>query len=281
MLKQILKDIRFYILLLSIAILGAVFLFLLNQYIMPAYTRHDEGVTVPDVTKLPLDKARVQLTGEGLRDSVVDRRYNASYPPDYVIDQTPSPSLIVKPKRLIYLTVNAASTPKVIIPDVTNMSLRNAKLQLQNYGLKVGNISYISNPFKNTVIKQSIKPGLSVEKETIVNLTVSDGLGVNKVAVPNITGLQYPEAQSKLRNANLRTGQVTFKDSKNQAPNIVLSYSPSDKDSLLEGSPVNLVVSQRPKPQEAPETGPVFKDSTDVNKQDSIPRQSNKQLNRK
>jgi hypothetical protein len=274
MLKQILKDIRFYILLLSIAILGAVFLFLLNQYIMPAYTRHDDGVTVPDVTKLPLDKARVLLTREGLRDSVVDRRYNASYPPDYIIDQTPSPSLIVKPNRLIYLTVNAASTPKVIIPDVTNMSLRNAKLQLQNYGLKVGNISYVSNPFKNTVIKQSIKPGLSVEKETMVNLTVSDGLGVNKVAVPKLTGLQYPEAQSKLRNANLRIGQVIFKDS-------VLSYSPSDKDSLLEGSPVNLVVSQRPTSQEAPETGPVFKDSTDVNNQDSIPRQPNKQLNRK
>jgi len=274
--KQILKDIRFYLLILAVIIFSAAFLFVLNQYIMPVYTRHDQGLTVPDITKLPLKNARMVLHNEGLRDSIVDRRYNAAYPPNYVIDQTPTSNLIVKPHRLIYLTVNAASTPKVVTPNVVNMSYRNARLQLKNYGLKIGNVTYVSGPFKNTVIHQSIKPGISVAKQTLINLTVSDGLGVNKVPVPKLKGLRLAQAQSKLRNAGLRTGHITYQNSTSKPPLTVISFNPS-KDSLLEGTSVDLIIAQRGKSEEAPESGPVFSDTTNNNQQNQIPQQQKPQ----
>lgn len=275
MFKKLLKDIRFYLLLIGIALLGAIFLALLNFYIMPSYTRYNQGLTVPDVTKLPFTEARELLNRDGLRDSVIDRRYTASYPPDYVIDQSPSPSLIVKPGRFIYLTVNASNAPKVEVPNVVNMSLRNAQLQLKNYGLEFGGATYVSSPFKNTVLRQSVQAGISVEKGTIVSLTVSDGLGVNKVPVPKLTGLRMYEAQSKIRNAGLRTGEIIYKPDAKLDPYIVISYSPSDKDSLLEGSLVNLVVSERPssQSQEGTENGPVNADTTQV-KNSSVPTDS-------
>lgn len=270
MLKRLLTDIRFYLLLLSLCIVGVIFVLFMNDIVMPAYTKHDEGQTIPDVTKRPVHQARELLIQHGLRDSVVDTRYNSAYPPGYVIDQSPEANLIVKPGRMIYLTVNAENTPKVIVPDLTNTSLRNARLQLRNYGLQVGSITYVSSPFKNTVIKQSVPGGIALEKGAIVNLTVSDGLGINKVAVPKLLGVRFYQAQSMLRNAGLRIGQVAYKASQKPA-NYVIGYSPSDKDSLLEGTSINLVISESPKSQEATESGPVFADSTGHAPTDSIP----------
>lgn len=257
MLKQLLKDIRFYLLILGVVLFGVIFVLVMNYYVMPAYTRHNHGLTVPDITKLPLNEAKVLLNKDGLRDSVVDRRYTSSYPPNYVIDQNPTASSIVKSGRFIYLTVNAPTAPKVTVPDVVNMSLRNAVLQLENYGLEVGNRKYVSGQFKNSVISQSIPAGISVTKGVVVSLTVSDGLGINKVKVPKLTGLLLYQAQSKIRNAGLRIGEIMNKPDAKTPPNTVISYSPSKKDSLLEGTSINLVISERPSSEEGIEYGPV------------------------
>ncbi len=262
MLKQILTDIRFYLLLLGIVIFGVIVLLLLNDIIMPDYTKYDEGQTVPDVRGISIVDARERLVGEGLRDTVIDRRYNAAYPPNYVIDQNPPASQIVKPGRKIYLTINTSSVPKVIVPDVENMSLRNAKLQLQNYGLELGNVSYVSSLFKNSVLHQSIKGGTAVERGAVISLIVSDGLGTSMVKVPDLTGLRLSEAQSRLRDARLRIGKVTFRPSATVEASRILSYKPDDKDSLREGSRVDLVVSEPARTKEVREMAPVIVDST-------------------
>ncbi len=275
MLKQVLTDIRFYLLLLGVALLGAIFLFVMNDWIMPAYTKHDEGQTVPDITGVSITRARKLLVSEGLRDTVIDRRYNAAYPPDYVIDQNPGANQIVKPGRQIYLTINTSSIPKVIVPDVQNMSLRNAELQLKNYGLDMGQVSYISSPFKNTVVRQSIGGGTPVERGTVISLTVSDGLGISMVKIPELSGLRLSEAQSQLRDADLRIGSISYQPSSTVEPNRVLSFSPNDKDSLREGSTVDLVVSEPAKTHEVRELDPIMIDSTQHNSPQSPAKNDN------
>src|SRR5690606_37180856 len=122
------------------------------------------GQTVPDVTKMSLPQAREILAQQGLRDSLLDQRYNAQLPPEFVVDQSPAPGSIVKPNRKIYLTINTTTRPQVTVPDIRNLSLRNAELQIRNYGLTVGEISYISSLFKNSVVEQSVNPGEQVER---------------------------------------------------------------------------------------------------------------------
>lgn len=264
MIKELLTYGKFYRLVAIVIVILVVLGGLANYMILPAYTNYNEGVTVPDITKLSVTEAQKRLHAIGLRDSVVDRRYNAAFPANYVIDQTPSPALIVKPNRLIYLTVNSSNTPKVIVPDVTNMSLRNAELQLKNYGLTVGNVSYVAAPYKNTVIRQSVAEGTSVERGAIISLTVSDGYGIEKVPVPALEGLRLYEAQAALRNVGLRIGEIRFKGTNDIEPNIVMEYSPATADSLVEGTKINLVVSEQGSTQEETETGAVIVDSTEV-----------------
>lgn len=248
---------KFYATVSALIAAGALLLLLLDFVLMPAYTNYDEGVTVPDVTKLELTEADSLLSIYGLRFEVSDRRSNSAFPADYVIDQTPSASEIVKPNRKIYLTVNTISTPKVEVPEVVNLSLRNAKIQLQNYGLSVGTVSYESSRFKSSVLRQSVPAGKTVPKGTVVNLAVSDGLGQKMVDVPNIIGARLAEAQQMLRSAGLRVGEIRFQPNKQYPPNTILDFSPK-KEKLVDGETLKLVVSERFDVKEESESGAVI-----------------------
>lgn len=275
-LKNLLTSKKLYYTIGGLVVAGIAILLLMNEVLMPEYTNYNEGVTVPDVTRMSMTEAEQMLQNYGLRYEVTDRRANAAYPANYIIDQTPYPSEIVKPNRKIYLTVNTGSRPTVMVPDVVNLSLRNAKIQLQNYGLEVGTVSFESSRFKNTVLRQSIESGRKVERGTVVNLAVSDGLGEKVVEVPDIIGLNLTEAQLKLREAGLRVEEIRFRPSKEEPPNVILEYTPK-KDTLIEGESLKLIVSERFDVKEESESGAIRVDTTYVDDPDSTRQNNNRE----
>ncbi|HLR26630.1 MAG TPA: PASTA domain-containing protein, partial [Fodinibius sp.] len=99
--KQIFSNKRLYVGIGGLIVAGILFLLLLDNVIMPAYTNYNEGVTVPNVSQLSLEEAQEVLANHGLRYELADRRSNESYPANYVIDQTPAPAKIVKPDRKV------------------------------------------------------------------------------------------------------------------------------------------------------------------------------------
>ncbi len=261
--KYIIKNKKIYAALSALVALMAIFILLFDKLIMPAYTNYNEGLTVPDVTKISLEEATAILEDYGLRYEVADRRAHASYPADYIIDQTPSANQIVKPNRKIYLTVNTAVQPKAVVPNLVNMSFRNAQIQLENYGLTLGTVSYESNRFRNTVLWQSLSPRDTVAKGSVVDIIISDGLGDRIVTVPEIVGLRLPEAQQKLRQSGLRVDEIRFQPSRDTLPNTILDYIPKVNE-IREGETLTLVVSERFDMQEASETGAVNVDTISV-----------------
>lgn len=266
--KKIFTSKKFYLGGAGLIILAGFILILMDFFIMPAYTNYDEGLTVPDVSKVSLEEAQKRLTSYGLRYKVAERRSNTAYPADYVIDQTPTPAEIVKPNRKIYLTVNTVENPTVEVPDVVDLSYRNARIQLQNYGLQVGTVSYESSRFKNRVLRQSVSAEQEVPKGTVVDLAVSDGLGEKMVEIPNITGLRLSEAQQKLQEVGLRVGEIRFQPSKEYDPNVILDYTPQ-KDEVVIGETLQLVVSERYNLEEESESGAVIDTSANVSQPDS------------
>lgn len=277
-LKTLLTSKTFYYSLLGLAAAGILLVALMNFIVMPMYTNYNEGITVPDVTKISLTEAEDLLTSRGLRYEVLDRRANSAYPADYIIDQSPSARVLVKPNRKIYLTVNTAETPMTEVPDVVNMSFRNAEIQLRNHGLTVGTISYESSRFRNTIMRQSVAHGDTVARGTIVNLVVSDGLGTRTVSVPEVVGLNYSEAQRLILGAGLRVGEVRFQPSREVTPNTVLSVRPAAEE-LTEGTELQLVISERFDAREESETGAVIDDSTAVQPPDSLQNNRNDENN--
>jgi len=259
-LKKILTSKWFYYVLGGTAALAILVGALANYVIMPEYTNYNEGVTVPDVTKISLDDAQSLLNDYGLRYEVLDRRANASYPANYIIDQSPQPLQLVKPNRKVYLTVNTEVRPKAVVPNVVDLSFRNARIQLENYGFTLGTTSYESSRFRNTVLRQSLTPGDTVARGAAVNLVISDGLGDRIISVPDITGLRLSQAQQQVRQAGLRVGEIRYQPSREE-PNTVLSFTP-DAEELTEGTELTLLVSERFDAREEAESGAVGADTT-------------------
>lgn len=248
---------------------GIALALIADLLIMPYYTNYNQGITVPDVTKISLEEAEEKLVNAGLRFEILDRRANSAYPANYIIDQAPTARQIVKPNRKIYLTVNTAVTPQTVVPEVVNLSLRNAEIQLENHGLTVGTRSYESSRFRNTILRQSVAAGDTVARGTVVNLVVSDGLGSRLVDVPDVKGLRLTEAQQEIIRAGLRVGEIRFEPSMTVSPNTVISFTPSEPQ-LTEGEALLLIVAERFDAREEIESGAIIDDTTAVNSNNNL-----------
>ena len=105
---------------------------------LDAYTRHGEGVIVPDVKHKPVAEALRALEAEGLQGEVTDSTYVKTLPAGCVLEYNPPMNQKVKKGRIIYLTVNTQNVPLMELPDVAdNSSLREAEARLLAAGFKL------------------------------------------------------------------------------------------------------------------------------------------------
>lgn len=108
------------------------------------YTHHGETVTVPNVKHKQFSDAENILNAANLEIVVGDTGYVKSLPPDCILDQSIQPGSVVKTGRIIYVTVNASSTPTITLPDIIdNSSLREALAKLSAMGFKLGPPEFI------------------------------------------------------------------------------------------------------------------------------------------
>jgi|GEM_PF-85601 len=102
------------------------------------YTHHGESIQVPNVVGKKFEDARKLLDAKDLVIEVVDSGYNKKKPADCVLAQYPDPSNVVKPGHVIYVTINSASSPTIVLPDVVdNSSFREAEARLSSMGFKL------------------------------------------------------------------------------------------------------------------------------------------------
>lgn len=201
-----------------LAVAGLAY-YVFNSVVMPAYTRYDVTVTVPDVHNQPFEQAAQTLRENDLEvERVTTRNYNPDIPRNTVLDQTPPENTQVKPGRRIYLTVNSGSTPMVQIPNVEGMSLREGINRVRTVGLNVEDTrpDSIPSPYPNTITRQEPTAGDSLREGSGVTLWYSTGLGDEYVEVPDVTGLPIDEAQERLNERKIRS--------------IVVESGPSDEE---------------------------------------------------
>jgi len=107
------------------------------------YTRHSQGISVPDFFGMTIEQVDKITKDKKLRSMVVDSVYITSAKKGSILDQNPPPGFKVKKNRTIFLTINAFNPEKVMVPNVTGTSLREAKAVLEMRGLVVGRILYV------------------------------------------------------------------------------------------------------------------------------------------
>ena len=220
---------------------------------LQGYTQHGVEITVADVRGLTQEQAEIVLHEQGLRTTVVDSTYSNKVPFGTIVDQDPKGASHAKEGRTVYLTINASGRPRVAMPDMHDMSSRQAETTLRGLGLRVDSVyEYEPSAYRDLVLDvksagKSIQPGEMIEQGTRVRLVVGFGRGTEKVVVPNVVGLSLQDARSLLLNRRLTVGATHFDEPQQDSiPSLVYSQTPEAGQQLLEGETVALRLSIDP-----------------------------------
>lgn len=185
------------------------------SFLLKSYTRHGQALQVPDVRGLKYEDAARVLDDKKLRYVIADSVFFEDKPKQSVLEQNPAAGSSVKENRTIYLTVNTSRAPKVSMPNVLDVSLRQAEPLLKSAGFKIGKYIYKPDIAKDVVLdvlvyNQSIQPGQKIEKGTTIDLVLGDGLNGESVDMPDLVGLSLQEAHNLLKSSSLNLGSVVY-----------------------------------------------------------------------
>lgn len=166
---------------LGIAILVFLVLVFFTFQWLESYTRHDQRIEVPNLSKLKLDQVDTKLSDLELRWEVIDSaRYNPNYPPYSVVDQAPKGGHLVKQNRMIYLTLNPSGYATITIPDLIRTTRRQAETTLRSMGFRIGDITYKPDIAKDAILElrykgEKVEPGDKLQKTAVIDLVLGDG----------------------------------------------------------------------------------------------------------
>jgi len=196
---------------LLIAIGITIVLLFITWQGLSVYTRHGKHLAVPDYTGLTLDDIEKYRIGHDFQFAVLDSIYNDHLPKGSVVLQDPPPNSRVKRDRKIYLTTVAILPEQVSMPDLVDLTFRQAMSTLETYGLRIGHLEYIPDIAKNAVLQQLyegevISPGTFILKGSYIDLILGQGLGSERTAVPFLLGLTREEAHRLIIENHLNVG---------------------------------------------------------------------------
>jgi len=171
---------RTFLIQLGLAVLATVVLVFVVLRWLSSTTNHGEFVEVPDVAKMSVMDMRKAVEEANLRYEVLDSaNYNPDYPRFSIIEQDPAAGNKVKENRKLYLTVNPSGYKKVTIPNVIQVTQRNATSMLRAVGLDVQRVTYIDQIGKDMVyyVKyngKQVSEGQKIPKTSKVELRKID-----------------------------------------------------------------------------------------------------------
>jgi len=223
------------------------------QFGLPAITRHNHLITVPNLKGIGIAEVKDVIAYKKLRYQVREEEmYLPNYPPGVVLEQYPKAGSKVKENRNIYVTLNTNTPPKVLMPNLVDGSIRNAYIMLKSRGLTCGRIVFVKDIAKNAVLEQSyqgkvIAPGTSISQGSAIDLTVGAGLEDQSPITPDLINMPLEEAELLLLDNGMRIGKVVYEYMENWSVNVVFQQYPKVGSVVELGEPISLWVTEADK----------------------------------
>jgi beta-lactam-binding protein with PASTA domain len=230
-------------------VVGIVILVILISYLR-TYTEHGVEVEVADVRGLVEAEADPLLSAQGLSLVVIDSTYSDKVPFGTIVDQDPKPNAHAKHGRSVYVTINATTKRQVTMPNLQDMSYRQAETTLRGMGLVVDTVyDYEPSMYRDLVLDVkskgvSVPPGEKIPVGTEVRLVVGFGQGTEQVEVPSVIGMSLQDARRMLLAHRLTVGAVSFDEEEDGSPQFVYRQIPAAGEKRIEGETVALKLSK-------------------------------------
>ena len=150
--------------------------FFATNLVMKIVVGHKNVVEVPNLENVQFDVARKQCRKMKLFVRLEQKVYSDSIPRGYIVSQKPKSGLKTKKNRTI--EVAASLGPEMVrIPFLENLTVLQAKLKLQNAGLRLGKETYrySEDVKKDRIIYSKPMADKLISKKGRVEIIVSMG----------------------------------------------------------------------------------------------------------
>ena len=167
-----------YVHLLVVGVVTCItFFFVLKG--LDVYTNHNQAVIIPDVRGLQIEDAAPFFARNMLKYEIIDSVFGDGIPGS-IFKLTPESNSTVKKNRIVYITIYAKTEETAVIPDITEISYREALAQLKARGFIDIERKYVTGEFRDLTVgveyggKMAIS-GTRVPLKAKLILVVSDG----------------------------------------------------------------------------------------------------------
>ena len=189
----------------SAAIIVAVFVFI------KIYSRHGQEFAMDNYTGQSYNNV-LATNSLGLHFVVTDSIYNNENAPGTILTQDPPAGAMVKKGRKVYLTIASSEPEEVLMPDLVDMSLRQAVSQLMSEGLTIGHLYFVESQYRNAVQSLSVKgrktlAGQKISRGSEVDITVGKGNNETGTVVPVLIGKNREGAQRAVFSSSLNISE--------------------------------------------------------------------------
>lgn len=219
-LKELLKSKIFKI--NAIAFAGiTLFLMILAMFFLRIYTDHGDSVTIPDLKGRTSEQVSSILDDLNLRFQIRDSVYSNVVAPGTVLDQFPKYGMKVKENRTIFITLCALNQVEIPMPQLTDISYRQATNLIESTGLIAGKVEYKASEYPNLVLEQkvngrTIRVGEMIAKGSVIDLVLGSASNGETSQVPSLFGHNLTEGKLILGEAFLSLGVVSYDESYSQ-----------------------------------------------------------------
>lgn len=185
---------------------------------MNFYTRHGQARPVPDFYGLTMEQTAKLAKKSRLNYQVIDSVYTTLVPKGCIAEQNPKPGFRVKKWRNIILTINAFNPEMVAMPNLVDLPIRQAIVQIVNSGLEMGQLKYRPDLSYDVVLDQLYKgnkvtEGDSLQKGSVIDLVLGKGLSNRRTPVPDLMGMKLEPARNKILVSSLNLGAFIYDNS--------------------------------------------------------------------
>lgn len=211
---------------------------------LPIYVGYNNEHYLPDLRGKYKDYATKELEYLGFVVDPIDKQFSDDHIPGTVINMSPRAFTKVKEGRIIKLTI-ASHRKDVFIIDFIDMTLRNAKLELERLGLELDTVMYEFNIDyeEDKITYQSPKPPHLVRPGTKVVFMVSKGNPPDYYKVPDLVNLSLKRAEQLLNQAGLHLGDIEYEYQPSYISNTVLEQNLTAGMRVSFPTRVNLTIS--------------------------------------
>jgi serine/threonine-protein kinase len=186
-----------------------------------------EEIPAPSLVGKSLNEAYKIASQSGVYLKKIEVNYDRNFKPLTIINQSPAAGTKIKEKSIIKIYITS-EVIEVIVPDMTNYSLKKVEKILKDNDLKKRYVSYIEadNIPVGLVVSQSYPPGAKIPRGAGVDFLVCRGRREKSYVMPDIIGMRAEKMLILFENKGFKISKITEVFYPDLEPGIVINQFP-------------------------------------------------------